>query len=341
MAISYDPKIRSFHFRSIHPFLFMGTTSDRYAGWLGQIYSPEKYKGKIKRRSKKVGSKSFVEEILPVESVEEYFQHFSVLELDFTFYRPLKDQEGNPTQNYHTLRAYSQYLKKEDHLVLKVPQAFFAKKVWQQEVFGPNPTYLDARAFKNQFYEPALELVDPWLCGLLFEQEYHRKQDRPSAREVAQELDRFFEAIPKDPRYHVELRTESFLSPPLFEVLEKHGVGQVLSHWSWLPPLRRQFHLSGQRFLAASGDVIIRLMTPRGMRYEEAYAKAHPFDKLIHGMLQESMVQETARLAKEAIDRGFRANILINNRSGGNAPIIAQKVAAAFVRALPPPSTPA
>jgi len=333
--MSSETDIQSFHFRSIHPRLLIGTASDRYTGWLGQIYSPEKYMGRIKRRTKRVGGKSFVEEVLPVDSAQEYFEHFPVLELDFTFYAPLRDNQGKPTRNYHTLRSYSQYLRQGDRLILKVPQVFFAKKVWQGEIFGSNPVYLDATAFREQFYEPALQLVERWLHGMLFEQEYHRKQDRPAPSQVAQELDQFFSSIPQDSRYHVELRTESFLCPELFHVLEDHGVGQVLSHWTWLPSLRRQFNLSGKRFLGASGDVIIRLMTPREMRYEDAYGKAHPFDKLIDGMLQGAMVRDTVEIAREAIDHGIRPNIIINNRAGGNAPLIAQKIASSLIRALP------
>ncbi|MBW1931383.1 MAG: hypothetical protein JRJ13_19920 [Deltaproteobacteria bacterium] len=49
--MSSETDIQSFRFRSIHPKLLMGTGSDRYAGWLGQIYSPQKYIGRIKRRT--------------------------------------------------------------------------------------------------------------------------------------------------------------------------------------------------------------------------------------------------------------------------------------------------
>ena len=333
----FKAEIQSFRFRSVYPGVWIGTASDRYAGWLGQIYSPERYTGRIRRRIKRVGGKSFVEEVLPVDSVEEYFEHFNILELDFTFYSPLRDTQGRPTRNYHTLRSYCQYLKQGDKLIVKVPQVFFAKKVWKGGVFDSNPLYLDATAFKEQFYEPALELAGPWLHAMIFEQEYHRRQDRPLPSHVAQELERFFGSIPQDSRYHVELRTESFLCPQVFQVLENHGIGQVLSHWTWLPSLRRQFALSGKKFLNASGNVIIRLMTPRGMRYEDAYAKAHPFDKLINGMLQDTMVRDTAELARKAIDQGIKPNIIINNRAGGNAPIIAQKVADSLIRLLPIP----
>jgi len=34
------------------------------------------------------------EETLPVESVAEYFKHFPLLEIDYTFYRPLLEKDG-------------------------------------------------------------------------------------------------------------------------------------------------------------------------------------------------------------------------------------------------------
>src|SRR5665811_12554 len=118
-----------FHFRNLHPQVFIGTASDRYAGWLGQIYSQHRYQGKITKRTKIIAGKSFVEEVLPVDSVEEYFEHFSVLEIDFTFYRPLLDQHGQPTQNYQVLKDYGRHLKEGDRIILKVPQLITAQKI--------------------------------------------------------------------------------------------------------------------------------------------------------------------------------------------------------------------
>ncbi len=323
--------IKHFRFRDLHPNVFMGTASDRYAGWIGQIYSGERYANKIGRRSKRVGGKTFVEEVLPVASVEEYFRHFRILELDFTFYRPLLDKDGKATQNLHVLRTYTQYLNKTDRLILKVPQAIFAKRLWRKGRHIENEEYLNPDVFTRQFYEPALGLLAAWLDGLIFEQEYQRKQDRPSPKEFAGELDTFLSAIPKDTRYHVELRTETLLTDPVFEVLEKHGVGQVLSHWTWLPSLSRQFSLSGRKFLNAGKRSVIRLMTPRGMRYQDAYARAHPFSAMVDGMLNPQMVDETSDIMRVAIADDTQINVIINNRAGGNAPIIAQKVAKEFL----------
>ena len=75
----------TFYLRDIHPQVLLGTASDRYAGWIGQIYSRERYVGRISKRSRVVAGKTLVEEVLLVDSVEEYFAHFSVLEVDFTF----------------------------------------------------------------------------------------------------------------------------------------------------------------------------------------------------------------------------------------------------------------
>jgi uncharacterized protein YecE (DUF72 family) len=324
-------KVEDFQFRGLHPQVFMGTASDRYAGWLGQIYSEKRYGSRISRRKKTVGGRSFVEEVLPVESVEEYFQHFRVLELDFTFYRLLLSEHGEPTQNYHVLQRYLQYLKESDKLILKVPQVICAQKLYRRGRFIENDGYLNPEVFNRQFHQPAVGILGSALAGLIFEQEYQRKKDRVSPEDVATALDTFFKEIPEDTRYHIELRTEPYLASPVFKVLEKHGVGQVMSHWTWLPSLGKQFAKSGRKFLNSGGQSIVRLMTPRGTRYEEAYAQLHPFNALVDDMLNAEMVRETADLMWAAVDHGVRINIIINNRAGGNAPLIGQQIAWKFL----------
>ena len=68
-------------------------------------------------------------------------------------------------------------------------------------------------------------------------------------------------------------------------------------------------------------------MKNNGMRYEGAFAKAHPFDKLVEGMLQPQMVHEAADFMRQAEEDGIETSIIINNRADGNAPAIAQNVA--------------
>jgi len=117
------------------------------------------------------------------------------------------------------------------------------------------------------------------------------------------------------------------LAEPVFEVLKKHGVGLVFSHWTWLPPLRKQFAKVSKTFFSSGKQVVIRLMTPLRMSYEESYAKAFPFDKMVSGMLDPEMVEDTVKIMNEAINDKIQVNLIINNRAGGNAPLIAQKIA--------------
>ena len=318
---------KNFLFRDLDSKILIGTASDRYAGWIGQIYSVGRYEKGTTRRSHKVRDQSFTEETLPVESVAEYFEHFPILEIDYTFYRPLLESNGSPSSNYHILKTYRQYMKKEDLANLKAPQIVIARKLRKGGAFTENESYLNADIFTRQFYQPAVEVLGPCLNGIIFEQEYHVKNDRIPISKLSLDLDEFFGKIPKDTRYHIELRTEAYWVNPVFDVLEKHGVGLVFSHWTWLPPLRKQLAKVRAGFFNSGNQVVIRLMTPLQMGYEESYAKAFPFDKVIPDMLDPEMIEDTAKIVNEAIKDKVQVNLIINNRAGGNAPLIAQKIA--------------
>lgn len=321
-----------FYFRGLHPGISMGTASDRYGGWLGQIYSEDRYLGRIDRRSRRLGGQTLVSQVLPVDSVAEYFRHFPVLELDFTYYSPLLDGSGKPTRSHTTLAQYAGYIGPEDRILLKVPQVVFARRLWRGRQLVKNPEFLDSDLFVKRFYEPAVALLGASLGGLIFEQEYQKKADRMGVCELAEKLDGFFRRIPHDPRYHVELRTESLLEQPVFQVLAERGVGQVLSHWTWLPSLRKQLQRAGGCFWNRAGEVIVRLLTPANLRYEDAFKQAHPFDRLREEMLSPQLIEETTAIAAAAVARGVHANIIVNNRAAGNAPLLARRLAAAWIR---------
>ncbi len=320
-----------YRFRDLHSRVRLGTASDRYAGWLGQIYSPERFAHRATRRQKTLGRRKFTEQVLPVECVAEYFEHFPVLELDFTFYRPLLDAAGEPTANLHTLARYREHLGPGDRLLLKAPQAVTARALYRGETGADNPEFLDPTLFTERFYRPARKLLGDHLGGILFEQEYHRSSERQAPELVADVWERFFAAVPEDPRYHLELRTPGYLQPPLFAMLARRGVGQVLSHWTWLPPLTEQFRRGGGRFPNTGRSCVIRLLTPRNVRYADAYAAAHPFDRLVPGMLDPHMVADTVELLGAALAAEVDTDVIVNNRAGGNAPEIARQVAEAFL----------
>ena len=157
---------------------------------------------------------------------------------------------------------------------------------------------------------------------------------------MAAALDKFFQKIPKDNRYHLELRTDLYLREPIFEVLERHDVGQVLSQWTWLPPLRKQLAKAGGRFFNAGKQSVIRLLTPSGMRYDESYIRAYPFDKLVGGIVQPEMILETVDIMELSVNQGVLVNVIINKRAGGNAPLLAQLIAVKFLQRVAPTAKP-
>jgi hypothetical protein len=179
---------KGFLFHRVHPNILFGMASDRYAGWIGQIYSAGRYEKEITRRTHKVGDKSFSEEVLPVASVTEYFEHFPLLEIDYTFYRPLREKDGKPTQNFQVLKSYREHMKEGDLVLLKVPQIIIARRLRRGAGFVENDAYLNPDIFVKQFYHPAMEILGPCLNGFIFEQEYHPKNDRFAPAKLAEDL---------------------------------------------------------------------------------------------------------------------------------------------------------
>ena len=72
---------------------------------------------------------------------------------------------------------------------------------------------------------------------------------------------------------------------------------------------------------------MIRLVTPLRMNYEDSYAKAFPFDRMVDGMMNPEMIDDTIEIIREGIRQRKRMRLIVNNRAGGNAPMIAQQIA--------------
>ena len=326
--------VAAYNFRTVHPQLRFGTASDRYAGWIGQVY-PAAMESEVTTRRRKLGSASFEERLVPVSSAADYFRHFAVLELDFTYYRPLLDVDGTRTSSLNSIERYLEWVPDDATFLLKVPRMFFSR--WLRTSTGGKPghvangDYLAVDAYLRMFHEPATRTLGTRLGGIVFEQEYQRKGDSPTSAEFVDELDEFFAHVPRDAALHIELRSEHLLTPDYFDWLETTGIGHVYSHWTWLPPIRKQWKMSGERFTSASGDAIVRLLTPLRVTYADAYARTTPFDRVNPEIAASDqarrMIEDTAALAFKSIDQGKTLNIIANNRAWGNAPDLAATVA--------------
>jgi hypothetical protein len=61
---------------------------------------------------------------------------------------------------------------------------------------------------------------------------------------------------------------------------------------------------------------------------------AFPFDREVEGMMTPGMVEQTADLMVAAIEQGVTTHVVINNRAGGNAPLIARRISQKFSELL-------
>ena len=67
---------------------------------------------------------------------------------------------------------------------------------------------------------------------------------------------------------------------------------------------------------------VLRLLTPLKMSYEAAKKRAEPSTKIVEAFPQ--MRRKTVQLERQAVCEGRHANVLVNNRAEGNAPLTVQ-----------------
>ena len=180
----------------------------------------------------------------------------------------------------------------------------------------PNPRFLDAKLFNEMVLTPCREAkLEPHAGPFLFEFQRHDL----SSDEFYSRLDGFFGQLTKDFSYAVEIRNAGLIGTEYRKVLEAHGVAHVYNHWSYMPSLAEQHHRM-ERFTAPF--TVLRLLTPLKISYEAAKKRAEPYTQIV-GELPE-MRRDTVELVKKAVADGRRAYVLVNNRSGGNAPLTVQ-----------------
>ena len=294
---------------SLSPLIRFGTSTWAYEGWQGQVYK------------RKYAKSTFTRECLG-----EYCQYqdqgepltfpqpplFRTVGNDATFYRP-------PTAAQ--LRHYLTQIPEDFEMCCKVWELITIPNFAKQARYGAhagqaNPRFLDATVFNELVLAPYREAKFESHTGpFLFEFQRHGM----STDEFCSRLDQFFLRLPRDFRYEVEVRNPGLLGMSYLQVLSRHGVAHVYNHWSYMPALAEQ-HTRMQGFTAVF--TVLRLLTPLKMSYEAAKKRAEPYTKIVEELPQ--MRRETVQLARQAVNEGRHAYVLVNNRAEGNAPLTVQ-----------------
>ncbi len=292
-----------------------GTSSWNYPGWKGSIYHAE-YKNDKEFRA---------------NSLREYasFPWFRSVGVDAFFYSPPSRQ---------TLEKYS----------AQVPENFqWASKVWEEITipkyakharYGSragqkNENFLNADLFCERVLRPhEPEEIKKHIGPFIFEFQMLGVEYTREPENFYQPLERFLGQLPKDFRYSVEMRNRDLLTPRYFSLLNNPGATHCFNHWTYMPPLRDQMLRASDAGGLTAPFFIARILTPVGMKYEDAVEFYSPYTEVKQPLLE--MRADVVRLAKRAVERKIPVFVLVNNRAEGNAPQTIDAVGSMVVDAL-------
>jgi uncharacterized protein YecE (DUF72 family) len=276
--------------------IWIGTSSWKYEGWLGQIYTRDlyTYRGRFSPRK--------FQEIC----LAEYSETFPIVCGDFSFYQFPKPEFW---------RKLFASAPPSLRFALKVPEEVTAEEFPKHARYGAragsrNDCYLNADAVRAQFIEP-LQPFASRIAALIFE----FGARGASTQRFVSGLDLMLGQLPHIFRYAVEVRNRQYLQPRYFECLRSHGVAHVLNSWTRMPLLSEQMALED---VFTTDFTVVRALLRPGRNYSDAVGKFQPYSEVreenpeVRGSLR-GLIQ---RMQEER--RG--AYIFVNNRLEGNAP---------------------
>jgi uncharacterized protein YecE (DUF72 family) len=280
--------------------IFIGGSSWKYEGWLGQIYSRSRYlaRGRFSK-------KAFEETCLA-----EYATVFPTVCGDFAFYQ-------FPSEDFW--RKLFQQAPPPFRFAFKIPEQITCGVFPQHPRYGAqgglvNHTFLDARLLLDAFLRPLLPYREQ-TAVLIFEFGTFPKQVFARAADFLDILDPFLASLPPEFRYSVEIRNRDFLVPEYFACLCAHNVAHVYNAWTRMPELPEQIAIPGSQ---TADFLVTRALLRQGRPYEEAVKMFSPYGELrepnesARAGLREIM--QVARVEKKT------AFLFINNRLEGNSP---------------------
>jgi len=282
--------------------IFIGGSSWKYEGWIGQVYSRERYlsRGRFSRT------------LFEAECLREYAETFPTVCGDFAFYQFPSDAFWSKLFA-RTPAGFRFAFKAPEQITV---QTFPALPRYGAQAGKPNELFLDARAAAGMFLGP-LEPYRDKTALVIFEFGRMGRADRPAAlAEFLDRLDPFLASLPPGFRYAVEIRNPEFLERDYFACLRGRRVAHVYNAWSRMPELRHQLAIPDS---ATADFQVCRALLRRGRMYEDAVAAFAPYAELKdpNPEARDSMRILIGR-AKENKQMLF---LFVNNRLEGNAPL--------------------
>jgi len=282
--------------------VFIGTSSWKYEGWFGQIYTPERYEYRSK-----VAKTRFERDCL-----REYAEVFKTVSVDAAYY-------DFPRREY--LQKLADAVPDDFRFGFKVTDAVTIKKFPNLARFGakagqPNPNFLNAELFAGAFLKPCEE-IRAKVGVLMFEFSRFWPSDYEHGRDFVADLDKFLGKLPKGWPYAVEMRNKHWLAPEYFSCLTRHGVTHIFNSWDAMPPVSEQMAMPGSR--TNPNLIAARFLLKPGRKYEEAVKTFQPYDKVKEPNPEAREAGKTLIAEGKKADSGRETFIYVNNRLEGNA----------------------
>jgi uncharacterized protein YecE (DUF72 family) len=281
--------------------VFIGTSSWKYSGWVGQLYDGTRYEWRGK----------FAQSRFEKNCLSEYAEVFKTVCVDAAYYT-------FPSLKY--LESLASQVPADFQFAFKVTDEITVKKFPNLARFGeragkPNEHFLNAAAFEHGFLKPC-ESIRPRVGLLIFEFSRFYSSDFEHGRDFVAALDSFLAELPQGWSYGIEMRNKHWLRPEYFGCLARHHVAHVFNSWTEMPPVDEQMALPGSR---TNPDLVAaRFLLKPGRKYEEAVESFQPYDKTVEAN-KEARKAGVGLIQEGKQNPNRKTYIFINNRLEGNA----------------------
>jgi len=281
--------------------IYIGGSSWKYEGWLGQVYSRDRYfeRGRFSRKR------------FEAECLREYAETFPAVCGDFAFYQ-------FPTEDFWR-RLFGQ-TPPHFRFAFKVPEQITCRVFPTHPRYGPqrgqeNEAFLDVRMLEEMFLRPLAPYRDK-TAALIFEFGAVGPKSFTGLNEFLDRLDPFLAALPPEFRYAVEIRNPEFLEKDYFSCLRSHSVAHVYNAWSRMPELRHQIAIPDCH---TADFTVCPALLRRGRAYERAVEEFQPSTG-IKDENPEARQSMRVLIGRARENREFLL-LFVNNRLEGNAPL--------------------
>jgi len=300
-----DPELLAIA-RLLPPHLHLGASSWSFPGWVGLVYD-----------------RTVSERLLAREGLHAYARHplMRTVSLDRTFYGPI--DEGT----YARLAAS---VPEDFRFLVKSHEGCTWARFPDHPRYGAqrgcdNPCFLDPAHAIEQVIQPCVRGLGRRLGVILFQfppQDLALLGNRPG---FADRLRAFLLALPRGPRYAVEIRNHQLLTPRYMQALRAAGAVHCFSVHPRMHELGHQMKLID---LEPDDMVVVRWMLCRHYDAEQARSAFSPYAELLEP--DPKTRRAIATLIERAASRPTL--VIIGNDAEGCAPQSIEMLARALTR---------